>query len=153
MFILELVQTLEQHKVKYAIVGGYAVALHGAVRGTIDVDIVVQLNKSAFRKAEMALLELGLKPRLPLSSEDVFNFREEYIRNKNLTAWSFVNADKPTDMVDIIITEDLNKIKTVIKTLGGKKIQIASIDDLIRMKSKTGRKQDIEDVKALKELQ
>lgn len=152
MFILDIVNALESVKVKYAIVGGYAVAMHGAVRGTIDVDIVIQINKSAFKRTENAFHNLGLKSRLPVTSDDVYNFREEYINNRNLTAWSFVNPDKPTDIVDIIITEDLTGIKTVTKNVGKKKIKVASIEDLIRMKSKTKRKQDIEDIKALKAL-
>ncbi len=56
------------------------------VRGTVDVDIVIQLKQSAFNKAEQALMELGLQPRLPVSADDVFLFREEYIKNKNLIA-------------------------------------------------------------------
>lgn len=42
MFLIELCQSLEQHNVRYALVGGYAVALHGAVRGTVDVDFVIE---------------------------------------------------------------------------------------------------------------
>jgi len=43
MFILRVIEALKGHRVAYAIVGGYAVALHGAVRGTVDIDIIVKL--------------------------------------------------------------------------------------------------------------
>jgi len=152
MLLIRVVDALESENIKYALVGGHAVALHGAVRGTIDLDFVIQLTKSAFLKTEKALGEIGLKSRLPVDAEDVFNFREEYIRNKNLIAWSFVNSDKPTEMVDIIITEDESQITTVNKEVMGRKIKVANLPSLIRMKKKSGRPQDIEDVKALERL-
>ncbi|HHI93245.1 MAG TPA: hypothetical protein ENK04_06985 [Gammaproteobacteria bacterium] len=152
MFLLALTSALDKHRVKYALVGGYAVALHGAVRGTVDVDIVIQLKQSAFNKAEQALMELGLQPRLPVSADDVFLFREEYIKNKNLIAWSFSNPDNPTEILDIIITEDLNDMEPVIKNVMGKNIRVADIASLIAMKTRSGRPQDIEDVKALQKI-
>lgn len=60
MFLKRVVQALEKHKVHYAIVGGYAVALHGAVRGTIDIDLVISLNEKSFILAEAALLSIRL---------------------------------------------------------------------------------------------
>jgi hypothetical protein len=41
LFIEKTCKALAESGVRYAIVGGYAVALHGAVRGTMDVDIAV----------------------------------------------------------------------------------------------------------------
>ena len=41
MFLTQLCQPLEQHRIRYALLGGYAVALHGAVRGTVDIDFVI----------------------------------------------------------------------------------------------------------------
>ncbi len=152
MFLLALTNALDKHRVKYALVGGYAVALHGAVRGTVDVDIVIQLTQDAFNKAERALMELGLQPRLPVSADDVFLFREEYIKNKNLIAWSFSNPDNPTEILDIIITEDLDDMKSVMKNVMGKNIRVIDIANLIAMKTRSGRPQDIEDVKALQKI-
>jgi len=152
MFVIRLANTLDKHAVNYALVGGYAVALHGAVRGTVDIDIVIPLTQNAFNKTEQALKALGLQPRLPVSADEVFLFREEYINNKNLIAWSFVNPDKPTEIVDVIITEDLKSMKPEVKNVLGKNIKIADIVSLIRMKTRSGRPQDIEDVKALESL-
>ena len=152
MFILDVVKTLNNQKVKYALVGGYAVSLHGAVRGTVDVDIVVQLTKTAFLKVEKAFSEIGLQSRLPVSAEDVFNFRDEYIKNKNLVAWSFYNPKNPAEIIDVIITQDLKGMKTVIKEIAGEKVKLASIDDIIKMKRLSKRKQDVEDIKALEKL-
>lgn len=37
-FLNQICHALQTNRVRYALVGGYAVALHGAVRGTVDVD-------------------------------------------------------------------------------------------------------------------
>src|SRR6267142_396688 len=73
MFLYELAAALEKAEVPFAIVGGYAVALHGAVRGTVDVDIILRLSRSSFLAAESALRTLGLAPRLPVSAGEVFD--------------------------------------------------------------------------------
>lgn len=152
MFIIELIKALKNYKVKYALVGGYAVALHGVVRGTVNVDIVISINKKTFKDAEKALMSLGLQSRLPITAEDVYDYREEYIKNKNLKAWSFFDPANPSRMVDIILTEDLKQISTVNKKVSGITIKVASIPDLISIKKIANRPQDKEDVKALEKL-
>lgn len=152
MFIKRVIQSLDRYKVRYALVGGYAVALHGVLRGTVDIDLAIGLSKAQFTAAEKAMAEIGLQARLPVSAEDVFTFRTEYIQNRNLKAWSFYNPSNPLEVVDILITEDAQTIKTVEKKVDRLRIQVASIADLIRMKTQSGRPQDIEDIKALEKL-
>jgi hypothetical protein len=152
MFIKNVIHALEHYRVKYALVGGYAVALHGAIRGTVDIDIVIALNEASFKDAEAALQSLGLESRLPVTAKEVFSFREEYIRNRNLRAWSFINRKNPLEVVDILITEDAKNIKTVNKEVFGMTIKVASIPDLIALKQKSGRPQDRADIQALEKL-
>lgn len=152
MFIQTVIRALDEHRVKYALVGGYAVALHGAIRGTVDVDIAIALNRATFKRAETALREIGLESRLPVTAEEVFAFREEYIRNRNLKAWSFANPCNPLEVVDILITEDAKRISTVSKRAFGMTVKVAAIADLIAIKQKAGRAQDLEDIEALRKL-
>ena len=152
LFIYRLIEALEKRKVDYAIAGGYAVALHGAVRGTVDIDIVLRFTKKNLFAAEGALGDLGLQSRLPLKGDEVFDFREEYIKNRNLLAWNFINISDPTESVDIILTEDLRNLKTKKIHSGRKTLRVISIDDLIKMKEKSRRQQDLEDIKALRSL-
>lgn len=153
MFIKRVIQSLDKHKVHYALVGGYAVALHGVLRGTVDIDVAIGLQKGQFTAAEKAMVAIGLQSRLPVSAEDVFTFRDEYIRNRNLTAWSFYNSKNPLEVVNILITEDVRKLKTVEKKVDRLRIQVVSIADLIRMKTQSARPQDLEDIKSLEKLQ
>ncbi len=152
MFIKKVIRALEQHHVQYTLVGGYAVALHGAARGTVDIDIVIARNLKTFRNTEKALKSIGLEPRLPVTADEVFGFREEYIKNRNMVAWSFVSPKNPIEIIDVVITENAKEIKTISKQAFGMKIQIAAIDDLITIKKKSNRKQDKEDIKALEKL-
>ncbi|MBI4005283.1 MAG: hypothetical protein HY356_01335 [Gammaproteobacteria bacterium] len=152
MFIKKVIRALEQYHVRYALVGGYAVALHGATRGTVDIDIVITLNLKTFKNTEKAFKSIGLEPRLPVTADEVFGFREEYIKNRNLVAWSFVSPRNPMEMVDVVITENLKDIRTVNKAAFDMKIKVAAIDDLIMIKKKSNRKQDREDIKALEKL-
>lgn len=152
MFIYKVVEILQNYNIEYAIAGGYAVALHGAVRGTVDIDLVIKLDKNILLKIEYAFKEIGLQSRLPLKGEEVFNFREEYIKNRNLIAWNFININNPAESVDILLTEDLKKIRTKTIKSGIKTLKIVSINDLIKMKNKSGRPQDLEDIKSLRSL-
>ncbi|MHB1948967.1 MAG: nucleotidyltransferase domain-containing protein [Gammaproteobacteria bacterium] len=142
----------EKYKIPYAIVGGYAVALLGATRGTVDVDFITRLEEQIFLKIEEAFKSLGFVSRLPVTAKEVFMFRQEYIEKRNLIAWSFYNPRNPLEIVDIIITENLDDFTTVNRTLDGQKIKVLSKADLIRMKKKSGRPQDLIDIEALEKL-
>ena len=113
---------------------------------------------------ELALNEIGLQSRLPINAQSVFDFRHEYINNKNLIAWNFFNPLNLMEQIDIIITSDLeHKSKNWIQdTFSYKKIKkfhlnnqtvnVLGLDDLIHMKEKAGREQDKIDVFALKKI-
>ncbi len=153
MTILEkIVSCLTKNNISYAIVGGYAVALHGAPRGTIDVDLVIRLEEAAYIALEAALKSIGMVPRLPVTAREVLRFRREYIERRNLIAWSFYNPENPLEMVDVIITENLDDFSLIEKKIFSAKIKVISKKDLIKMKERSGRPQDLLDVEALKKL-
>lgn len=150
MFINEICTALDRAEVTYAIVGGYAVALHGAVRGTVDVDVVIQWSLKNLQNTETAFRQMGLVSLLPVTAETLFHFREEYIQNRNLIAWNFYDPANPLNQVDIIINYDFTNAHStkIVKTFRGA-VRILSLNDLIEMKKSSGRLQDLEDVKAL----
>ena len=150
MFIHDICSALDKAEVPYAIVGGYAVALHGAIRGTVDVDVVIEWSLKNLQGVEIAFKQIGLVSLIPITAETLFHFREEYIQNRNLIAWNFYDPSNPLNQVDIIINYDLkNACNTkTIKTFLGT-IRVLSLHDLIKMKQASGRPQDLEDVKAL----
>lgn len=152
MLIQKVCDAFSDHKVDYAIVGGYAVALHGAVRGTMDLDVIIQCNLKAFLAIENAMRQLGFESRVPVTGHEVFHFREEFIKNRNLIAWSFYNPKDLSEVVDIILTHDLSKMRKKKIKLSQKNIFILSKKDLIQMKKESARPQDLADVEALERL-
>ncbi|MGE3757159.1 MAG: nucleotidyl transferase AbiEii/AbiGii toxin family protein [Pseudobdellovibrionaceae bacterium] len=151
MLLYEIVDAFDSAKLKYAIVGGYALALHGLVRATMDVDLVVNLKQSDFEMSEKVLEKIGLRSRLPVRAQDIIKMRNEYIQNRNLIAWSFVDYSDPSRQVDILITKDLRDLKCEKISVGGKKINVASLQEILKMKIEAGRDQDLVDIKNIRE--
>ena len=151
-FLEKVCTALREAGVRYALAGGYAVALHGAVRGTIDVDVVLRWTEQTLVGAEAALNGIGLVSRLPVTAREVFAFRDEYVKNRNLIAWNFYNPDDPLEQVDVIITYDLTGKRTRRVNLSSGPVQVLSLKGLIAMKRASGRPQDIEDIRALERL-
>lgn len=152
MFLLRIAKAFKALKVDYAVTGGYAVSLHGAVRSTLDIDIVIPYTLKSYENAESALLSLGLMSRIPVKAQEIFHFRDEYLKNRNLKAWGFVHPDRPSEMVDIVITHDLSALKVISVDIQGLEIPILDKKSLIKMKEEAGRPQDMEDISALKRL-
>ena len=151
-FLERVCEILNNSKVRYVVVGGYAVALHGAIRGTLDIDVALRWTKGDLVKAEDALRKIGLVSRLPITAQDVFEYRDEYIRNRNLISWNFHNPVDLSEQLDIIINFDAKGKRAVYKRLATTSIPVLNIRDLIDMKKASGRPQDIEDIKALEKL-
>jgi len=151
-FASRVCEALTKAGVRYAVVGGYAVALHGAVRGTVDVDFVVAWSLKSLRGVERAMTKMGLVSRLPITAEDLFQFRDEYLRNRNLLAWNFYNPSNPLEQVDLVVDYDLVGKRRSRVTTGDGSIYVLGLEDLIAMKRRSGRAQDLEDVSALERL-
>jgi hypothetical protein len=151
MFLYELIDAFDAAKLPYVVVGGYALALQGLVRATMDVDFVLSLKQSDYEKAEKVLGQLGLQSRLPIRAHEVIKMRKEYIENRNLLAWSFVDFKNPAKQVDILINHDLKEFKIIKVSIGGRKISVASLQDLLEMKMAAGRPQDLVDVQNIRE--
>lgn len=152
MFIIKMCRALEDAKVPYAIVGGYAVALHGVVRGTVDIDLVIKWSLKNLKKTEETFKKLGLRSALPISAESIFHNLEEYIEKRNLLAWNFYNPSNYAEQVDLIIAYDLKKATTKVVHTASGDVRILSRKDLIEMKRRSGRPQDLEDIRALEGL-
>lgn len=149
-FLETVCQALEDADVDYAVVGGQAVALHGVVRGTIDVDVALRWSAQMLAQAEVALQRIGLVSQLPLTSADVFEHRDHYVAERNLLAWNFYDPNAPLRQVDILIAYDLAGKRLQRIELGAGAVNVLAIGDLIDMKRRSGRAQDLADVEALR---
>ena len=50
MIYLELLKALEDKGIRYVVVGGVAVVLHGFVRATMDIDLIISLDESGLTR-------------------------------------------------------------------------------------------------------
>lgn len=149
---------LNKAKVDYLVVGGVAVNLYGYVRFTGDLDLLVLLDEKNIQKMDRVMKKLGYYPRLPVSVHELSNRKQvqKWFKEKNLRAFTFMPPrDNPLE-IDIIIEESLKfaiiaKDKTI-KHIEKVRIPIVSIEQLLKMKRKAGRPNDIQDIKALLEL-
>ncbi|GAB4445029.1 MAG: hypothetical protein OHK0011_26940 [Turneriella sp.] len=152
MFIKDVANVLKKNGIPFAIVGGYAIALHGIARGTFDLDIVTELSEQNLAKIEATLLSMGMQPLLPVTAVELYRNLATYRTEKNLIAWNFRNPNRLRDSLDVIITEDLRELEVIEAQTDFGKVPVLSIDSLIRMKSRAKREQDLKDIAALEAL-
>ncbi len=127
-------------------------ALRGAARGTIDLDLVISLSLDNLENAEKALQGLGFQSRIPVSAREVFENRERYISERNLIAWNFYNPKKLIESVDILIAYDLKSMDSTLMEIGKCWVPVLTLDSIIAMKSSSDRPQDAADIAALKSV-
>ena len=102
--------------------------------------------------------EMGYSTRLPVSIMELKDQKQvrSWLKEKNLKAFSFVPPKDNPLIIDIIIEESLKfeKIanKKVFKKISNVSIPVISIRDLINMKKKANREQDLIDLEALLSL-
>jgi hypothetical protein len=131
---------LNRRGVRYVIVGGVAVVLHGHARLTADLDIAVDLGPQAAREAVAALADVGLRPGLPVDANDFGDpaARERWQREKGMTLFSMWDPADPLRSVDLFVENpiDFEKLWSGAEAidLDGTPTRIASIRDLIRLK-------------------
>ena len=150
MFVLDVTSELARRKIAFALVGGYALAMHGIVRATMDVDLVIGLSQKSLVAAEKSMRALGLTSRLPVSALEIAKFRKEYIKNRNLIAWSFVDFKDPTRQVDLLIVLGIDEIEVERISFGGKSLPVASLKSLLEMKLMANRPEDQLDIQRLR---
>jgi hypothetical protein len=153
-----VLQVLERRRVRYVVVGGVATVLHGHLRFTADLDLVIDLAEPQVRAAIDALLEAGLRPRLPvdpygLADADV---RQTWVRERGMVAFSLYDPARPTLSVDLLVEAEpafaeleRQVVRLPLATLD---VPVASIDDLIAMKRRAGRPMDLIDVAELEAI-
>ena len=151
MLFLRLITSFNDKKIPYVLVGGYALALHGIVRATIDIDFVISLTEKDLSKAEQILKNLGLQSRIPVGPKEIAQFHEEYLAQRNLMAWSFVNFKDPTQQVDLLIHPPIASLTSQLISVHGVKVRVATKFCLLQMKKISNRTQDQADIEALEE--
>lgn len=139
----ELLGCLNARGVDYMIVGGYAVAFHGAPRFTGDLDVWVKPDAGNASRVLAALADFGLgslnlQEADFISSERVVQLGVPPVRVDIITSISGVAWERAAE-------------RRVRGTYGGIEAPYISRDDLLANKKACGRHKDLADVEALGE--
>jgi len=137
----ELLELFNKNKVKYCIVGAYAVALYARPRYTKDMDILVEPDKNNSRKIIKALNEFGFKS-LGLTEKD-FSSEGKIIQ----LGYEPLRVDLITSIAGLSFKEIWNNRK--IAKYGKEKAFFIGKKELIKAKKASGRKQDKADLEVL----
>jgi len=155
-----IVRALDTAGVRYLIAGGLAVVAHGFVRFTADVDLVLDPEPRALRLAIGALEGLGYRPRAPVRFEEFADSgtRARWIREKDLQVFSVFSPVHPATEIDLFVEAPFDFGATYARArrfevAAGLKATFVGLADLIEMKRRAGRTQDLQDVEALQSLE
>jgi predicted nucleotidyltransferase len=143
---------------QYVVVGGLAVILHGHLRATRDLDLIIGLDRANCERAIAALAGTGLRPRLPVQFDDFADetIRESLHTDRNMLVFQLWDPQNELRSVDIFVREPIAIAEllseAIVKYVEGVPIRIASIRHLIQLKRAAGRRHDLDDIAALREI-
>ncbi|GBU25713.1 hypothetical protein R83H12_02368 [Fibrobacteria bacterium R8-3-H12] len=140
----DMIKILLEENVKFILVGGIAVILHGHVRGTKDLDLWVYANSQNAPLLIKALAKFGA-PMQDISASDfelegtIFQIGTEPIRIDIITRIAGLNFEEAMNNVNIM-------------EIDGLQVPVISIEDLIKNKKASGRFQDLADARVLEKI-
>lgn len=134
----EFIESLNKHKVRYLLIGGYAVALHGHPRYTKDLDIWIWMDNTNVTNLLNALKDFGFSS-LQLAPED-------FLKPDQVVQLGF-----PPNRIDLMTSPKGVEFDTCYASreeveIEGLKINLIDLNNLKRNKKATRRHQDLADL-------
>lgn len=153
---LDIVRALNLAAVRYLIVGGIAVNVHGYLRHTKDVDLVIALDEPNCRAAMDALTSLGYAPKIPEAAERFADpsIRRRWIEENHMIVfqmWSDARMETP---IDIFVAEPFDFAKEAARArmeivAPNVRAPIVGLEALLQLKRAASRPQDLADIDRL----
>jgi len=141
----DLLRVLNEHAVKYLVIGGYAYGVHLEPRATKDLDLFIRSDEENSKAMFAALADFGA----PLAGMSPADFRDGTV----------FQMGQPPGRVDILqridgLTFDEAWENRIVGLIDDEvPTAVISRDDFIRNKLASGREQDLLDVKRLRAAQ
>jgi predicted nucleotidyltransferase len=138
----EFIQSLNDNGVRYLVIGGYAVALHGHPRYTKDLDVWVEMRPGNAAKMVKALEQFGFAS-LGLKAEDF------------LVPDQIIQLGYPPNRIDVLSTLEGIEFESCYASrvqveIDGVTVNFIDLENLKRNKKATGRIQDLADLENLR---
>lgn len=137
--VLRVCRLLNAHRVRYLVAGAVAANLHGSVRATKDVDILVPKDLTNMQRLLDALSELPFGIARELDPH--------VLATKPIT---IIGDDPRVDVMTVAWTVTFDRAwpNRIVRRIAGVRVPYLSLRDLKRSKQ-TGRPQDDADLDAL----
>ncbi len=158
MKLAELLAALTEGKVDYVLVGGLAVQLHGYLRSTFDVDLVLAMNDENLSRFIEVAKRFTLVPAIPVALDSLRDAAQiqQWHREKGMLAFPLREASVGGMVVDVLVRPEIDfgrlRANAARGELFGRHVPIASIDDLLTMKRAANRGKDRLDIEALEKI-
>lgn len=140
---------LEEEQCRYVLIGGLAMIAHGSVRLTFDVDLSIARDRENVDRLVRALAPLNPRPR---GFPDDLPFVWDSMALRGMTVSTLRTSAGDVDLLaapEGIDSFDGLWSRSVEADVFGRKVRIASLDDLAAMKTAAGRPKDLEDLRAI----
>jgi predicted nucleotidyltransferase len=150
---------LNESGVDYLVVGGLAVNFHGIPRMTYDIDLMILLESKNILTTVDKIRGWGYKPKIPVNPQELADQkkRDVWVKEKGMKAFNFYSETLPIGEIDIVIDSPIPYVELKNRAIEIKiqeiSIPTVSLGDLISLKKKAGRKQDLSDIEYLKIVQ
>jgi hypothetical protein len=140
--IIDFIILCNKHNVKYLVIGGYAVSVHGYPRSTKDIDLCIEMSETNASKMIQVIKDFGFSS-LKLKNED-------FLKKDSITQLGFppLRIDILNDLDGVSFEEAWNNKKII--SFENVPVNFIGYNDLLIVKQKAGRPQDIADVEKLK---
>jgi len=137
----EFIESLNKHNVRYLLIGGYAVALHGHPRYTKDLDIWIWMEDTNAANLLNALKEFGFS--------SISLVVEDFLKPDQIIQLGF-----PPNRIDLMTSPKGVEFDTCYASreeieIEGLKVNLIDLKNLIKNKKATGRHQDLADLENL----
>lgn len=150
----EVLRVLEDHAVRYVVVGGFAAVAHGSPLPTSDIDITPALDAGNLTALSGALRDLDARVRLA-GVPDGLPFEHDA---NMLAAQRILNLVTRAGDVDLVLHpagttgyEDVVRDATVV-VVRGQRLPLASLETVVRSKQAAGRPKDLAALPVLRAL-
>jgi len=156
--IPDILRALTDSGVQFVLVGGFAVQLHGFIRSTLDIDLVLAMDDANLGRFIDVGKAFGLAPIIPVPIDALKNAAqiEQWHREKGMLAFALREPGIAGSVIDVLVRSDVPYERliadAVMMPLFGREVATASIDHLLEMKRIANRPKDRLDIEALEKI-
>lgn len=137
----DFLKFLNEEKVEYLIIGGWAVAIHGVPRYTKDLDVWIAIGVENAKRVVIALKRFGFTHG---ETDEALFLQEGNIIRMGFPPMRIEILNK----IDGVDFSECYERRTV-RQVGELKIPVICLDDLLLNKRASGRPQDLADIDRL----